>query len=163
MKKIFTKAVLTGTTAIIIYLMAVNLILHLVTGWQYGLFFDEYYYYSMSGHLTFGYMDVPPVTGWLMALSHPISANMGAYYWGHGGMDGKCVIFVNMGRDSKWAPQRYFKKVEAVSGPDGVPYSTLSLIDRIVYVCRGLMIPADESGRRCEATHNSYCLNASLK
>lgn len=73
-----------------------------------------------------------------------VSANMGAYYWGHGGMDGKCVIFVNMGRDSYWALQRYFKNVETLPGPDGVPYSTLSLIDRTVYVCRGLKIPADE-------------------
>jgi hypothetical protein len=73
-----------------------------------------------------------------------ISANMGAYYWGNGGMDGKCVIFVNMGRDSKWVLQRYFKNVEAIPGPKGVPYSTLSLVDRTVYVCRGLMIPADE-------------------
>jgi 4-amino-4-deoxy-L-arabinose transferase-like glycosyltransferase len=69
MKKIFTKAALTGATAIIIYLMATNFILHMFTNRQYGLFFDEYYYYSMSGHLAFGYMDVPPVTGWLMALS----------------------------------------------------------------------------------------------
>jgi hypothetical protein len=69
MKKIFSKAVLTGTTAIILYLMVMNFILHMVTSWQYGLFFDEFYYYSMSSHLAFGYMDVPPVTGGLMALS----------------------------------------------------------------------------------------------
>lgn len=73
-----------------------------------------------------------------------VSANMGAYYWGHGGMDGKCVIFVNMGRDGYWALQRYFKKVEKVPGPEGVPYSTLSLIDRTIYVCRGLKVSADE-------------------
>ncbi len=69
MKKIFTKTALTGATAIVIYLMALNFILHMFTNKQYGLFFDEYYYYSMSGHLALGYMDVPPVTGWLMALS----------------------------------------------------------------------------------------------
>ncbi len=69
MKKLLTRAALTGATAVVVYLMAANFVLHMVTGWQYGLFFDEFYYYSMSDHLAFGYMDVPPVAGWLMALS----------------------------------------------------------------------------------------------
>ena len=75
MKKFFTKEVLTGATALVVSLMALNFILHMVTGWQYGLFFDEYYYYSMSGHLDFGYMDVAPLTGWLMALSRLLLGN----------------------------------------------------------------------------------------
>lgn len=69
MKKLFTKSALTSATAIIIYLMIANLVLHTVTGWQYGLFGDENYYYSMSSHLDFGYVDVTPITAWLMALS----------------------------------------------------------------------------------------------
>jgi hypothetical protein len=70
MKRIFTKADLTGATAIVVYLMAANFLLHLLLpDRQYGLFFDEYYYYSMSEHLAFGYLDAPPVTGGLMALS----------------------------------------------------------------------------------------------
>ncbi len=69
MKKIFTKSALTGATAIIIYLMAANFVLHVATGLQYGLFSDENYYYAMSNHLDFGYVDVTPITAWLMALS----------------------------------------------------------------------------------------------
>lgn len=69
MKKIFSKAFLTGATAVIIYLMVLNFILHLVTSGQYGLFYDEYYYFSMSSHLALGYLDAPPVTGLLMAAS----------------------------------------------------------------------------------------------
>ncbi len=72
MKKLFTKAVLTGAAAIIVYLMVANLVFHIATGWQYGFFFDEFYYYTMSNHLDFGYMDVAPVTAWLMALSRLI-------------------------------------------------------------------------------------------
>ena len=69
MKKIFTKTVLTGATAIVVYLMVMNFVLHMAVNSKYGLFFDEYYYYSMSSHLSFGYLDAPPITGWLMALS----------------------------------------------------------------------------------------------
>ena len=69
MKKFFTKKVLTGATAIVVYLMVMNFVLHMAVNSKYGLFFDEYYYYSMSSHLSFGYLDAPPITGWLMALS----------------------------------------------------------------------------------------------
>jgi hypothetical protein len=69
MRKIFTKTALTGATAIIIYLMILNFVFHMVAGWQYGLFTDENYYFSMSNHLDIGYVDVTPVTAWLMALS----------------------------------------------------------------------------------------------
>lgn len=68
-RKLLTRTTLTSATAIIICLMILNFILHMVTGWQYGLFIDEAYYYSMSNHLAFGYVDVAPVTAWLMALS----------------------------------------------------------------------------------------------
>lgn len=69
MRKIFTKDALTGATAIIIYLMVTNFVLHTATGLQYGLFSDENYYFAMSNHLDFGYVDVTPITAWLMALS----------------------------------------------------------------------------------------------
>ncbi len=69
MRKIFTKTALTGATAIIIYLMILNFVFHMATGWQYGLFNDELYYFSMSNNLDFGYVDVTPITAWLMALS----------------------------------------------------------------------------------------------
>lgn len=69
MKRFFSKADLTSATAIVVCLMIANFILHMLTSRQYGLFFDEFYYYSMSEHPAFGYLDAPPVTGWLMALS----------------------------------------------------------------------------------------------
>ncbi len=69
MKKQLTRAALTSVTALIIYFMILNFVFHMVTEWQYGLFMDEAYYYSMSNHLDFGYVDVAPVTAWLMALS----------------------------------------------------------------------------------------------
>ncbi len=77
-------------------------------------------------------------------LPPAVSANMGAYYWGHKGYDGKCMICVNMGSESYWFLKKYFDNVKAFPGSAGVPYSTLSLVDRSVYVCRGLKIPADE-------------------
>ena len=42
---------------------------HLVTGWQYGYFRDELYYYSMSNHLDFGYVDISPIVPWLTRIS----------------------------------------------------------------------------------------------
>ncbi len=72
MNKFFSKTTLLSATALVIYLMILNFVLHMVTGWQYGLFFDESYYYSMSNHLDFGYVDVAPITAWLMALSRLI-------------------------------------------------------------------------------------------
>lgn len=67
--RIFTKENLTGGTAIIIYLMVLNFIIHMVTGWQYGIFRDEFYYTSMSQHLDFGYVDITPVSVYIMALT----------------------------------------------------------------------------------------------
>lgn len=75
-------------------------------------------------------------------LPHAVSANLGAYYWGTGGMNGKCVIFVNM--MSSWELYGYFKDVRIYRGSAGVRYSTLSLGDRSIFVCRGVKIPVEE-------------------
>jgi hypothetical protein len=77
-------------------------------------------------------------------LPRAVSADLGAYYWGSGGMDGKCVIFVNMGSGSYWDLQKYFEDVQLIPASAGVPYSTLSLVDRSIFVCRGLKISAEE-------------------
>lgn len=47
-------------------------LLHIVTGWQYGYFRDELYFLSMSEHLDFGYVDVPPIVPLLMRLSRAV-------------------------------------------------------------------------------------------
>lgn len=69
MKKFFTKANLTGATAILIFLMVLNFVLHMLTGWQYGVFRDEFYYISMSQHLDLGYVDITPIAVYIMALT----------------------------------------------------------------------------------------------
>lgn len=69
MKRYLTREKLTGRTAIIIYLMVLNFIIHMVTGWAYGIFRDEYYFIAMSNHLDFGYVDITPVAVYLMALT----------------------------------------------------------------------------------------------
>ncbi len=68
-KRLLTKKSLVSATAVLIYLMAVNFIFHMVTGWQYGIFRDEFYYVSMSRHLDFGYVDITPIAVYIMALT----------------------------------------------------------------------------------------------
>ncbi len=67
--RFFTKEKLTGPAAIIIYLMVLNFVIHMVTGWMYGFFRDEFYYLSMSDHLDFGYVDITPIAVYIMALT----------------------------------------------------------------------------------------------
>ena len=46
----------------------IKLLLHLLTNWNYGFFIDELYYIASSEHLTFGYVDHPPLvalTTWM--------------------------------------------------------------------------------------------------
>lgn len=69
MKSYLSKEKLTSGTTIIIYLMVLNFIIHMVTGWAYGIFRDEFYYVSMSNHLDFGYVDITPIAVYIMALS----------------------------------------------------------------------------------------------
>ncbi len=70
--KIISKKVLLGTTAILIYLSLVKLIIHLLTLKNYGYFGDELYYIMASNRLSFGYVDIPPVAPFLMAVSRLI-------------------------------------------------------------------------------------------
>ena len=65
----FSKEKLTSSIAIIIYLMVLSFVIHMVTGWIYGIFRDEFYYVSMSHHLDFGYVDITPIAVYIMALS----------------------------------------------------------------------------------------------
>ncbi len=50
-------------------LASIKFLIHLLTGWQYGYFRDELYYFSMSEHLDLGYVDITPLVAWLMKLS----------------------------------------------------------------------------------------------
>jgi hypothetical protein len=53
--------------AIVLYLAASKLLLHLLTAARYGIFRDELYYLACAQHLAWGYVDQPPaiaVVGW---------------------------------------------------------------------------------------------------
>lgn len=54
---------------LLIGLVLLKLLLHLFTGWQYGYFRDELYYFAMSEHPDFGYLDVSPLVPHLMRFS----------------------------------------------------------------------------------------------
>jgi Dolichyl-phosphate-mannose-protein mannosyltransferase len=50
--------------------IAVKLALNLSVADRYGWHRDELYYREAGQHLSFGYMDFPPVAGWLARLAH---------------------------------------------------------------------------------------------
>src|SRR5215475_12374203 len=52
----------TSGPAIVLYIAAGKLLLHLLTATRYGLFRDELYYLACSQHLAWGYVDHPPLT-----------------------------------------------------------------------------------------------------
>ncbi len=51
----------TTGPAIVLYLAAGKLFLHLVTAGRYGIFRDELYYLACAEHLDWGYVDQPPL------------------------------------------------------------------------------------------------------
>jgi Dolichyl-phosphate-mannose-protein mannosyltransferase len=52
----------TSGPAIVLYIAAVKLLLHLLTAARYGIFRDEMYYLACAQHLAWGYVDHPPMT-----------------------------------------------------------------------------------------------------
>src|SRR5688500_14143889 len=51
----------TSGPAIVLYVAAVKLLLHLLTASRYGIFRDELYYLACAEHLDWGYVDQPPL------------------------------------------------------------------------------------------------------
>jgi Dolichyl-phosphate-mannose-protein mannosyltransferase len=56
-------------SAIVLYIAAAKLLLHLLTVNRYGLFRDELYYLAGTRHMAFGYVDHPPLTVWIAWLA----------------------------------------------------------------------------------------------
>lgn len=52
----------TSGPALVLYIAAAKLLLHLLTAARYGIFRDEMYYLACSQHLAWGYVDHPPMT-----------------------------------------------------------------------------------------------------
>jgi hypothetical protein len=52
----------TSGPAIVLYIAAGKLLLHLLTAARYGIFRDEMYYLACSQHMAWGYVDQPPLT-----------------------------------------------------------------------------------------------------
>jgi hypothetical protein len=55
------KTWLLGTGSLVAVAAAVKLLLHLYAGRHYGFFIDELYYLDCAQHLTWGYVDQPPL------------------------------------------------------------------------------------------------------
>jgi hypothetical protein len=72
-RKLISRPVLLGATAVVGYLALSKLLLHFASSGGYGYFRDELYYIAASEHLDFGYVDYPPfiaiitaITRWLL-------------------------------------------------------------------------------------------------
>jgi hypothetical protein len=58
--------------AIVLYIVAAKLLLHLSMVARYGIFRDEMYYLACSRHMAWGYVDHPPFTVWIAWFSRVV-------------------------------------------------------------------------------------------
>lgn len=68
-RKLVSRPVLLGATAVVVYLALFKLLLHFATSGSYGYFRDELYYIAASEHLDFGYVDYPPLIAIITAIT----------------------------------------------------------------------------------------------
>ena len=60
-------------------LLGAALLLHGATAWRYGYFRDELYYLACGEHPAWGYVDQPPLIGWVAwLLEHTIGTSLWA-------------------------------------------------------------------------------------
>ncbi len=71
---IFSRQTLTSSTAVLLVFALVKLLIHFYTNAfaGYGIFRDELYYVACSEHLSAGYVDQPPLSIFVLALSRMI-------------------------------------------------------------------------------------------
>src|SRR5258708_31885208 len=70
---------LTSGTAIVLYVAFVRIILYCIAGPRYGYFRDELYYLACGEHPSWGYVDQPPLIGWIAGLlQHTIGTSLWA-------------------------------------------------------------------------------------
>jgi hypothetical protein len=62
----------TSGPAIVLYIVAAKLLLHLLMVARYGIFRDEMYYLACSRHMAWGYVDHPPLTVWVAWFSRVV-------------------------------------------------------------------------------------------
>ena len=72
MKYKWKNSVYTGENAILIYISLLKFLLLLFTAGNYGLFRDELYYIECSKHLSWGYVDQPPFSILMLAISRTL-------------------------------------------------------------------------------------------
>jgi hypothetical protein len=58
--------------AIVLYIAAAKMLLHLSMVARYGIFRDEMYYLACSRHMAWGYVDHPPFTVWVAWISRAV-------------------------------------------------------------------------------------------
>src|SRR5271168_5386330 len=69
----------TSGTAIVAYVALVRVILYFLAGPHYGYFRDELYYLACGEHPAWGYVDQPPLIGWVAwLLEHTIGTSLWA-------------------------------------------------------------------------------------
>jgi Dolichyl-phosphate-mannose-protein mannosyltransferase len=59
-------------TALLLYLALIKVLIHFCTNGNYGYFRDELYYIACSDHLAWGYVDHPPASIFLLAITRKL-------------------------------------------------------------------------------------------
>jgi hypothetical protein len=71
-KTLISRQALASDTALLIGLALLKFLVHLLTSATYGFFRDELYYIDAGKHLSFGYVEFPPLIAVLAAFVHTV-------------------------------------------------------------------------------------------
>jgi hypothetical protein len=80
--------------ALLMYLALIEFGGHMLFANNYGYFRDELYYMADGRHLAFGYVDQPPMIGWLAALIHAVLGDSLIAIHLLPALTGACLVFV---------------------------------------------------------------------